>query len=307
MSRYFFQSGWRDASVSVLLLALAGGLLLPNLFGPFHVYSALLLQAIFFLTSLRIDFRGVWQEFRSWKTLFWITLWMLVFLPLGVFLLVKPFFPILALPLLLLAAMPVGMTTPLLTQLLQLNTSLALALTLLTSLLAPFTVPLLVSILVGSEQRIIEIDHLFITLVQVIVVPFTLAQCARWIIPRWVGVTRNWHKPVSLFCVGLLIAAIAGRYHEALHARISVEYGLGLIVMSLFFLMVHFIGYWIVWWRSQEDRLTITFSLVYMNFTLAIFIAEKFFGDPTIIFYTILSILPWNIGMFIFQRWVIHK
>lgn len=307
MSRYFLKRGWRDASVSVLLFALVLGLALPEIFSPFQAQSTFLLQVIFFLTSLRIGFQGVWIELQSWKTLLWITSWMLLFLPVMVFFLVEPFFPILTLPLLLLAAMPVGMTTPLLTQLLQLNTSLALSLTLLTSLLAPFTVPLLVSIFAGSAGRIIEIEHLFITLIQVIIVPFVFAQILRWLAPRWIGATRGWHKPTSLFFVGLLIAAVAGRYHEALLARFTVEHGLGLLVMSLFFLLTHLIGYWIVWWRSREDRLTITFSMVYMNFTLAIFIAEKFFGDPSIIFYTILSIIPWNISMFMFQRFLIHR
>lgn len=291
--------------MSVLVGALLCGLVFPSFFGSFQKYGSFLLQIVFFLTSLRMSFHGVWVEFRSWKTILWISVWMLILLPGLVFVLFYPFSPELRSSIILLAAMPVGMTTPLLTQLLQLNVSLALALTLATSVLAPVSVPIIINFLIPSIGAV-DVNHLMSTLVQVIVIPFGLAQVVRAFFPNVVHRTRVWHKPCSLAFVGLLIAAITGHYQGELLQRFTLEYGLGLLVMTLFFLGVHFIGYWIVWWRGSKDRLTVTFSVVYMNFTLAIFIAERFFSDPTVIFYTILSILPWNIGMFIFQQ-VIHR
>lgn len=301
MLQHFFIRAWRDASVSVLMVALFLGLIFPTWFGAWQPYSPLFLQVIFFLTSLRIDFRGVWQELQDWPMLLWVTAFMLIGLPLLVFLVVPPLFPPLFVPLFLLAAMPVGMTTPLLIRLMGLNPSLALALSLTTSWLAPLTVPLLVEWFVGSQYDI-ALTPFFLTLVSVTVLPLVLAQGVRRLWPQLIERTARAHKPLSLFMVGFLIAAVAGYYQAALMQRFTLEYGLGLLVMTLFFLLVHGLGYWLAWWRSERDRLTITFSVVYMNFTLAIFIAEKFFGDPTVIFYTILSILPWNIGMLIFQH-----
>ncbi len=39
-----------------------------------------------------------------------------------------------------------------------------------------------------------------------------------------------------------------------------------------------------------------------MNFTLAVFIAQKFFPDPQVIFFTMVSLIPWNICIIIFRR-----
>ncbi|TXH00852.1 MAG: hypothetical protein E6P95_03005 [Candidatus Moraniibacteriota bacterium] len=306
MFQLFPVRGWRDASVGVLLIALLLGLWLPMVFGPLQVYSTLCLQVVFFLSSLQIDIRGIWNEWRAWSTWLLVTLWMLILLPAALFSIVQVIFPDLALPLLLLAAMPVGMTTPLLAQILRLNGSLALILTLTTSLLAPITVPLLLG-LFADPRYAIEIGHVFLTLFQVIIIPFALAQIVKLFLPGFTRVTKRWYTSSSIILVGIIIASIAGHYQSALLSRFTFESGLGLLVLMLFFLITHVIGYWIVWWRNEQDRLTVTFSVVYMNFTLAIFIAEKFFGDPTVIFYTILAILPWNIGMFFFQKVVNHR
>ncbi len=302
MSRSTFWSslrGLRDASITSLLAALGLGLAFPALFAPLQEWSTWILQLIFLLTSLRIDLRAVAKELHAWPTLLWVSCCTLLIVPMATYWLVAPFFPQMALAVLLLAAMPAGMTSPLLAQLLGLNTSLALVLTVITSLAAPVTVPMLIGLFSGET---VALGHLFLTLLQVIIVPFILAQIVRAAWPSGVRRALAWQKPVALSLVALLIAAIAGRYHAELWERFDGAYLLGLGVLTLFFLLLHVLGYWIAWWRRRHDRLTVMLCVVYMNFTLAIFLAEKFFRDPDVIFYTILSIIPWNISLVLFHR-----
>ena len=49
--------------------------------------------------------------------------------------------------------------------------------------------------------------------------------------------------------------------------------------------------------QEQEafNRVTITICLTYLNFTLAIYLAGKFFNDPKIVVPVVLSVLPWSL------------
>lgn len=290
-----------DLSISVLIFALFAGISLPDLLTPLQVWSTVLLQVIFFLTSLRIEIRGLWRELRDVRSMVIVTTFMLIVLPLLAYVSMRPLGEDLALALLLLAAMPVGMTTPLLAQLLGLNVPLALVLTLSTSLLLPVTLPLLFGWLL-PQSIAIDLSHLFITLLQVILFPFFLAQIVRRFLPSIVERATVATKKLSLFFMCLLMAGIAARYHEELVSGFSFEYLFGLLVLTGFFIVVHVLSYWLLWWRSVPDRMTAVLSVVYMNFTLAIYIAQQFFPDPEILLYTILSIIPWNIGMLLFRQ-----
>lgn len=295
----------RDSYIGVLLLALGAGFLVPEVFAPLEPWSALTLQAIFFLTSLRIELTHVWRELRDWPAIALVSFFMLIVLPLLAYSLARAVSADFALAILLLSAMPVGMTSPLLVQLFGLNTSLALVLTLVTSLFAPVTIPLVIGAVLETGGPI-DLTHLFATLVYVIFIPFILAQVVRRLAPFVVPLTRGSYKIVSLTLVGCLIAAIAAHYRADFLAHLDATYFLGLVALSLFFLAVHLAGYWLTWWRNERDRLTVVLCVVYMNFTLAIFIAQEFFPDPEVVFYTILSILPWNIGLILFRRVVSH-
>ena len=76
--------------------------------------------------------------------------------------------------------------------------------------------------------------------------------------------------------------------------------------MSGLLVLFHLACYAIGFWRSRRDRITVTLSLSYMNFTLAIFLAETLFRDPAAMLVVILSMLPWNIGLIVFQ-WLVRR
>ena len=302
MSQHYTSHRPHDSYINVLLLSLLLGLFFPAIFAPLNTYSTFLLQGIFFLSSLKINIHEIRSALHHWKTILAATFFMLILLPLGSYFLALWIFPPIAIPILLLAAMPSGMTSPLLVSLIRGNVPLALIITASTSFFAPLTIPFILNQLLDQNQHI-ALWHMFMTLLTVIFLPFLLAQGVRlWLSSSSVFVrVHSFIKPLSFGMMCLLFASISAKYSETLRESFTFESALALIGMLLFFLSIHVIAYNLFWRHNLRDRLTIVLCIVYMNFTLAIFIAQQFFPDPKIIFFTLLSIIPWNIGIILFR------
>lgn len=287
-SSYFF----------IISLALVLGVVLSD---PARIYLApyvaYFLGTILFFSTIKIDLRDVFGELKEAKTILIITFLMLVVFPLVVFLTTHLMAPQYAVPFLILAAMPAGMTAPFLAEISGGRQSLALVVTVITSLLAPFTIPLLLKLLAGEVVAVSYWDIL-ISLATVIFIPFVLAQLV-----RWVGGIREIKKKyakmfrtISLILLGLLVAGIISKQAEAL--LIGLADGDSLVTLGaliVLFVIFHIAGYYLVWWRDRRDRLTITVTLSYMNFTLAVYLVDTFFTDPQIVIPVVLSVIPWTL------------
>ncbi len=301
MSRLYLTHRLHDSYINILILSLFLGFFFPTFFAPLNIYSTFFLQSIFFLSSLKIDFQTIRQELHHWKSLAMINFFMLCALPAIAYILGHIFFSELTIPLLLLAAMPAGMTSPLLTELIRGNVPLSLIITISTSLLAPFTIPFILKFLSGGTVSI-DTWAMILTLIQVIFLPFILAQICKLLIKK--DTLQKAHRPLknlSFIFLGILLTSIVGKFSPDLHDILSFTSLLGILQMFIFFFLVHMLGFTLVFWKNTRDRLTITLCVVYMNFTLAVFIAQKFFPDPKIIFFTMISLIPWNIGIIIFR------
>ncbi len=282
-----------ESYIFILLLSLLIGLFVPQT-GILIVWNTLFLQIIFFLSSLKIDFSEVISRMKDWRLLTFASFVMLIILPFAVYFALRPILPDLAFPLFLLAAMPAGMTSPLQVELIGGKTTLALVLTILMSLLAPVTVPLVMRFTYGAE---ISVDALamFKTLSLVIFAPFALAEIFKYLAPKVTAYVAHKTKPAAIGLLGLLVAGAVANQADAILIYARSGWGIirTIVVLYVFFLILHLIGYWTAWWKPQEERRTITVCLVYMNFTLAIYLATKFFPSPEILLPLVLSILPW--------------
>jgi len=281
-----------ESYLFILVASLAIGLFVPSA-TALVAWNTLFLQAIFFLSSLKIEGREVVKQLKDWKVLFVATAVMLVGLPLVVRFLLQPILPDLAFPLFLLAAMPPGMTSPLLVEVMGGKAALALVITVTGSLLAPLTITLVTQIAYGSSVTV-DAFAMFRSLAFVIFVPFILAMLVKRFVP---AVTRinPWSKPVSIILLGLLVAGAVAQHAGDILASASSGWSIirTILVLFLFFAALHVIGYWSVWWKPKEDRRSIAVCLTYMNFTLAIFLAATFFPRTEIVLPLVLSILPW--------------
>lgn len=277
--------------IFVMVVALFAGLFIPamNYLVPLNT---LLLQIIFFLSCLKIDIQQLKKSVKDWRFLLLANLMMLVGFPILVWVFVQSFGDV-GLALFLLAAMPAGMTAPLLVDVVGGNQSSALTLTVTTSLFAPFTIPLLVKLFYGATVNV-DVMSMFKQLALVIFVPFVLALLVRHFIPR-VQKIGHASKPLSIFLLGLLIAGAVAQHSTEILSFAKDWWQLFVFIggMYVFFMMMHVLGYFVFWWKSHDDKNTASITLTYMNFTLAIYLAAHFFPKPEVLLPLVFSILPW--------------
>lgn len=275
----------------IIIIALALALVLPGQMKMVAPYATLLLQGIFFLSSLKLDVRDVWRDNKDVVLVVSANVFMLLLFPAGVYYAATWLLPSYALPLLLLAAMPTGMTTPFLVEMIGGKQSVALVLTVTSSLLAPFTVPLMISILAGASVSV-SAWNMFFTLVKVIIAPFAVAQIVRYFFGQRLKPTFFTFKPISLVLLALLIAGVVAKQADAVILAWETSLA-SLLVLTACMLLFFAVGYRCAYWRSCEDRVTVALALTFMNFTLAIYLAEEFFSDPHVLSTVVLVIFPW--------------
>ena len=282
-----------ESYIFILCLALMAGFLLPasKMLIP---YNTLLLQAIFLISSLKLDVGELLKRGKDWKLLIVSNAILLILFPLVVRWLAPMIVPDLAFPLFLLALMPAGMTAPLLVEVVGGRQALALVVTVTSSLLAPFTIPLMIKFAYGTSVSV-DVWSMCKNLLLIIVIPFALGL----IIKKFAGklvVTVNEHsKPFSLLLLGAVVASAISAHASDIVTSLTQgpELLWTLVILYIFFLAHHLIGYYGLWWEPREDRMTLSVCLTYMNFTLAIYLATTYFPDPKIILPLVLAILPW--------------
>jgi len=289
-----------ESYVFVLCVALGAGLLLSKYTILLAPYSTLFLCAIFFLSSLKINLKEVGKDVKDVPMLIVVNLWMLIILPIVTFMIARVVAPDFAVAFMLLAAMPAGMTSPLLAEVIGGRESLALVLTVTTSLLAPFTVPLMVKLLAGASVTV-GFWTMFLSLAKVIFIPFAVAQLVRLFWSKPVTRLAPKFKPLSIMLLGLLIAGIVAKQAATILAGLNGPFLMAIVWLFVLFALFHVLGYFTVFWRSVSDRMTITLCVTYLNFTLAIYLAGLFFTDPKIVVPVVLSVLPWSLYMIPFK------
>ena len=278
----------------VVVVALVVGVLFSSSVIFLAPLSTLFLAIIFFLSSLKINLKQVWEEAHHWPTVLVVNIAMLFVIPAAIYLLTQSVYPTLAIAFLLLAVMPSGMTAPLLSEIVGGKQSLALVLTISTSLLAPITVPLVVKGLAGAEIAVSFWD-MFWALAIVIYVPFILAQIVKRLKENYIQKVAHTFKPISILFLGLLIMAVVSRQAEVITESIfsGGEALVYLVALFIFFIILHLFGYMTIFWRDHVERITTTVCLTYMNFTLAIELANRFFPEPNILIPVVFSVIPW--------------
>ena len=284
-----------DSYFTVIFLAFLLGLGMSEYLEKLSSLNAVFLGVIFFLSALKIDLKEVIKYFKNKKMIFFANLFMLIILPIFVYYTTLLVFPALAVAFLILAAMPSGMTDPLLSEVSGGKQSLALVLTVSTSLLAPFTIPFILEFFAGKYVSVGFFD-MFWVLAGVIFIPFILAEFVKYFFRKKIKEVSGSFKQISIIFLGLLIAGIVAKQADII--RESLFFGNSqhlsyLVALFIFFIILHILGYIAVPWRKKEERVSTTICLTYMNFTLAMFLADRFFTDPNIVVPVTLSIIPW--------------
>lgn len=283
-----------ESYVLILFIALFVGLVFADAIAPISAYGPFLLAAIFFVSALKIDFKEVRRCFRDpWMIIVTNVIMLLVF-PTLIYGLSLAVLPQYAIAFLILAAMPCGMTCPLLAEVTGGKQDLALVLTVTTSLLAPLTIPLILGFFAGSEVAV-SFSSMFMTLFEVVILPIALANIVKALWDKKISAASYAFKPVSITLLGLLIMGIVAKQAHTILEALRGSFLISLVALFFLFAFFHLIGYVATPWRPRPDRLTVSVCLTYMNFTLAIFLVGEFFTDSNIVVPVILSTLPWSL------------
>lgn len=284
-----------ESYISVLFVSLFIGIGFHEYAIYIAPYNTIFLGAIFFFSALKIDIHEVISYLSDFKMVIISNVFMLILLPAFVYVVMQFVYSPLAVAFLILAAMPSGMTSPFLSEIVGGTESLALVLTISTSFFAPFTVPLMIQLFAGTEVSVGFIT-MFLSLAKVIFIPFILANIVKYFWSNGVQKINTKTKPISMICLGLLIIGIVSKQAKVILSSIqggdSLIY---LVALFLLFVVFHLLGYFTVFWKDKKERITITVCLTYLNFTLAVYLVDQFFHAPNILIPVILSVLPWSI------------
>lgn len=293
--------------IIILSLSLLIGIWFANFAIVLSPLVTIFLASIFFLSALKINLKDVAEYATRKKTIVLFTLLSLIALPVAVFFITKLIAPELAVALMILATMPPGMTSPLLAEIAGGKQSLALVLTVVASLLAPFTVPIIIKALSGASVQV-SILTMFKSLAQVIFIPFVLANVVKYVLPGVISRTQAYYKTASIVLLGLLITGIVSRQAPLIKGSLTGDAEAIHYLLALFtiFIVFHVIGYFVFSGGDHSERITITVCFAYVNFTLAIYLVDKFFNDPHVIVPVVLSVLPWSILLVPF-RWLTSR
>ena len=259
----------------------------------------LLLGMMLFLVFLKIDALEILEKISNYRLMIFIAAVYMLVIPLLFFSVTIIFSKELAIGILLLTAMPAGVSTPALTDILKGNISLAMSIVVVTQMIAPFTVPLLFWI-VGMTGLEINKLQVFKDISFLVFVPLILSQVIKRYFP--VTINKNLHLITSsniILLFAFVYIVISNQSDMLLDNPISLIWKI--VVLYLVFILLHVIGYLIQYKENKENKIALAVTSAYMNNGLAIVLASTYFG-PEILVLMVLSEIPWNTLIAPFRR-----
>jgi BASS family bile acid:Na+ symporter len=215
----------------------------------------------------------------------------MIIIPLLFYVAVKFFDRELAMGILLLTAMPAGVSAPALTDIAKGNASLSMSLTIVTQLVAPFTVPLLFWFI---DIRGLEINKIMIfrDIALLVFVPMLISQLLKRILPDLIRRTQHFFTSANVLILFTFVyVAIASQRNVILDNLSGLIWKIA--VLYLVFILLHVAGYMISFKERKENRIAVAIGAAYMNNGMAIVLAASYF-KPEILVLMVLSELPWN-------------
>jgi bile acid:Na+ symporter, BASS family len=282
-----------------LIMGILLGIWQPVAFETPKFLPKILLGMMLFFVFLKIDALEIIEKMRKFKLMIYIALVYMIIIPLLFFLLVNIFDRQLALGILLLTAMPAGVSTPALTDILKGNISLAMSIAIVTQVIAPFTVPFLFW-MIGTKGLDINKLLLFKDISILVFSPLILAQVIKKYFPAVINRTQHLFTSANIFLLfAFVYVAISSQRNIILGNPVSLLWKTS--VLYLVFIILHAVGYIICYRESKENKIALSITCAYMNNGLAIVLASTYFG-PGILVLMVLSEIPWNTLLAPFKR-----
>jgi len=291
----------------ILLAGILLGLWSPVSFKAPPVLPKILLGMMLFLAFLKIDALEVLENMRNFRLMIYIASVYMLVIPLVFYFSTRIFDADLAVGILLLTAMPAGVSTPVLTYIAKGNISLSMSLVIVSQLLAPFTVPLLFWLV---DINSLTINKLLILkdIAILVFLPMVISQIVKRYLPLTIEKTQHLFTSANvLLLFSFVYIAISSQRNVILENPTGLIWKIALLY--LVFVLLHIIGYLICLKQNKENRIAVAIGAAYMNNGMAIVLAVSYF-KPEILVLMVLSELPWNTLLAPFKKvlsWFVDK
>ena len=245
------------------------------------VFLPLALAFIMFALGLGLTGADFLRVTKQPKDFFVGAISQIILLPVIAFILVKiwPISPELAIGVMIIAAAPGGVTSNILTSFAKGDVALSVSFTAIISLISVVTVPIIVinsAEYFGADVQDISVIAKAILMFMLVTVPLIIGMLLKKFVPNFVLKFEPIAKKISiaLFVLVLLGAIAKNREHVIDY---FAQAGLITFVLNLAMMIVaYFIAHLLIAGPAQKKCITIECGL--QNGTLAIFVANEFFG-----------------------------
>ncbi len=262
-----------------------------------------ILMVMLLLVFLKTDLILILKQISDYRRMALITGIFIIVIPLVLYGAVYPFSRELATGILLLTAMPAGVSTPSLTDIVKGNIALSSGIAIITSMLAPFTVPLLF-ILVNHDTIGINSIEMFTDLAVLVFVPLVVSQVLKKLFPAAVAKVKGGFTAVNILLIFIMVYAAMGSQRGLITGDpLNILLQVGFLYMV--YILLHVAGYITGYGLERESRIAVTIGAAYKNNGMAIVLAAIHF-EPAILVLMVLSEFPWNTLLAPFRRVMRH-
>ncbi len=278
-------------SGAIFIAALLLGIFLPTNLQDISKLLIPLVVLMLYISFLNVDLSHVKSELKNPHQLLIQIVWNFILVPIILFLIINQLgFPQFAIAAMLLAAMPAGLGSPVLTNIADGKIGTSVVLTVATHILVPLSVPLLFWLFTGLGIQI-EIFSLAKQIFLLIGIPLVLAWISRKFLKKTVENTKKYHKITAILVLATVAYLAIVPYSETIR---NDFFSIIPILIGLYFLYIVFCITSFIMSRKRklDEQAAIIISRIYMNNTLAIVLAFQFFG-PKVALITVLAEIPW--------------
>lgn len=291
LDRYF----WVFLTTSVLL-----GLFYPQFFVPYEGYVIYIVMIIMGLLFLKVDILDVVTHIKRPNLIIYAAFINLIVSPICIYFIFNKIAPDMIMGLVLLAALPAGVTSAAFTDVMKGRTSLSVTAIIVTNLLSVFTIPFLFWTFFKADLNLDYIG-LFFNLLKVFLIPFFVAKVIkRVLMVNLAARLQDYYNLLIISLLSFMIMISIAFESEFLLSNFKLLYQpLGMIFLT--FITLQIIGYFSVFWLNKGEKLALSNSNMIMNNILGIVLSIAFF-TPDMVSIVVLSLIPWNV-MIILKHW----
>jgi len=295
------------------LVMMGAGLWLPGDYTILHHGIPVFLGGILFFTALKVELRqigGAMHGSAPLRRLGATALVKLLILPLVAWAITWLIAPDWALGVLLVMAMPAGLSSPAMSDLYRANVPFALAFTGLTSLLCPLSIPFLIQCCDPSgahiDPRVLAERALYI--IVLLATPLALAQIVRALAPTLVQrhYSRWGYGAVLSSCL-LIFVSISCNRHAWEHLP-QIQLLLPLLLCSAILVLAVASAVIAHRWMPSSEAAAFGFCCLWMNNGLSVAFSDRFYhGNAGVILPSVLMQLPIIAYVAFFGRWTTRR